>query len=514
MPSTGKSPTPRFCIDLFAGAGGLSLGLEQAGYTSVLAVEKSDMAAQTYYENLVRGKHGNPSMPWDEFHPVAPTDVDAARRLQLQISMGLAVAGTSDVLQQMDAVRDRLRAARCDAGLEGEELDLIAGGPPCQGFSLAGLRNPNDRRNQLPYEFLEFVEQLRPRAVLIENVAGIGQAFRSKGQASPVLLELVEALKGLEYHPQVWRLNAQHFGVAQHRPRIMIAAVRGDLLDAAAVDATTWADQWKSEFAASGPPKAKTIWDQGPKKLEFAPAKECVKTAVPVRKVLSGLARTATYPPAGNGAEPDGASPSRRPANHYLRRHGPRTTARFALAQYLAERGVSDNIFHDASEEAGLARVEHELRTKGLERPVLGAKLSKLLVEAGIDPKQPLFDVVVALKTGKHSQRPLRADKPAPTMMSLPDDHIHYAAPRTLTVREMAQIQSFPATYRFYGKETTGAARRKTEVVQYTQVGNAVPPKMAKAVTRHLRRFLDDLDRRASSRKGRSSRASAASRAG
>ena len=513
MPSTGKSPTPRFCIDLFAGAGGLSLGLEQAGYTSVLAVEKSDMAAQTYYENLVRDKHGNPSMPWEEFHPVAATDAEAAHRLQRQISMGLAVAGTYDVLQQIDAVRDRLRAVRHAAKLEGEELDLIAGGPPCQGFSLAGLRNPNDRRNQLPYEFLEFVEQLRPRAVLIENVAGIGQAFRSKGQASPVLLELVEALKRLNYHPQVWRLNAQHFGVAQHRPRIMIAAIRADLLEAAEINAESWPEDWTSDFALPGGSTASVRWAVGAREPEFSPAAGQVKSAVPVKKVLERFARTATYPPE-TSEDTVMTGGSRRPTNHYLRRHGPRTTARFALAQFLAARGIPDNLFHDASKPGGLRHISRVIEFKKLEQPDLGPELRQLLEDADIDPKAPLVDIIAELKTGKHSQRPLRPEKPAPTMMSLPDDHIHYAQPRTLTVREMAEIQSFPTWFRFYGKETTGAARRKTEVVQYTQVGNAVPPKMAKAVTRHLLKFLDTLDKRANSRKRRSSRASAASRAG
>jgi DNA (cytosine-5)-methyltransferase 1 len=68
----------------------------------------------------------------------------------------------------------------------------------------------------------------------------------------------------------------------------------------------------------------------------------------------------------------------------------------------------------------------------------------------------------------------------------LPDDYIHFDEPRTLTVREMARIQSFPDSFVFYGKETTGAHRRRVEVPQYTQVGNAVPPLMAKAVAAHI----------------------------
>lgn len=513
MPSPDAGPTTRFCIDLFAGAGGLSLGLRDAGFTHVLAVEKSDMAARTFYENLVRGQHGAPDIHWSDFHPETGTEDEALHRLKDQVASGLAVAGTGEVLGVMEAVEQRIRDVRVANGLQGTDLDLIAGGPPCQGFSLAGMRNPNDQRNQLPYQFLEFVERLSPRAVIIENVSGIGQAFRSKGHASPVLHDLVRALGVLGYHAQVWRLNARHFGVAQNRPRIMIAALRRDLLALGNVDVAAWPDEWASGLRQQKDEQQDVLWRAEPIRLQ--PDEACATDELPVRAVLDDIRSLATYPPrdgraaghAGAGcAQPGGI------ANHYLRRHGARATARFGLAAHLAAHDYPDNLFYLVTQPEGEKKLAAIIGDH--QHPQLDMALVRLLQTADVNPTMPMNEVIAQLATRKHSQRPLRADQPAPTMMSLPDDHVHYAVPRTLTVREMARIQSFPDDFVFYGKETTGSARRRIEVPQYTQVGNAVPPKMAAAVGRHLRLVLDQLDARISNQPGLSSGDPVLSRAG
>ena len=93
-----------------------------------------------------------------------------------------------------------------------------------------------------------------------------------------------------------------------------------------------------------------------------------------------------------------------------------------------------------------------------------------------------LLNLIMSLGTKKHSQRPLMWTSPSPTIVSLPDDYVHPDRPRTMTVREMARFQSFPDSFEFRSKETTGSHRRRFEVPQYTQVGNAVPPKLGQAV--------------------------------
>ena len=80
---------------------------------------------------------------------------------------------------------------------------------------------------------------------------------------------------------------------------------------------------------------------------------------------------------------------------------------------------------------------------------------------------------------------------PSPTVLTLPDDLVHYDKNRILTVREMARLQSFDDSFEFLGKRTTGGARRKLETPQYTLVGNAVPPLLAKAIADEIMKNLN-----------------------
>jgi DNA (cytosine-5)-methyltransferase 1 len=91
-----------------------------------------------------------------------------------------------------------------------------------------------------------------------------------------------------------------------------------------------------------------------------------------------------------------------------------------------------------------------------------------------------------ALGLRKHTFTPLAADQPSPTVTTLPDDILHYAEPRILTVRELARLQSFPDWFSFKGKYTTGGPLRKKDCPRYTQVGNAVPPLVAEAIGKTL----------------------------
>jgi DNA (cytosine-5)-methyltransferase 1 len=113
-------------------------------------------------------------------------------------------------------------------------------------------------------------------------------------------------------------------------------------------------------------------------------------------------------------------------------------------------------------------------------------------------------DIPSELRTKKFAQRvlPRRWDKSGPsiTATSLADDYVHYSQPRTLTVREWARLQTFPDWYRFAGSRTTGGRRRagdpsigdwSRDVPKYTQIGNAVPVLLAKAVGEHLRDLLE-----------------------
>jgi DNA (cytosine-5)-methyltransferase 1 len=106
------------------------------------------------------------------------------------------------------------------------------------------------------------------------------------------------------------------------------------------------------------------------------------------------------------------------------------------------------------------------------------------------DTDKDLVDVILRLGTRKHTQKVVPANRPAPTVVTLPDDYIHPSQPRIMTVRELARIQSFPDWFEFRAKETTGGTRRRVDVPQYSQVGNAVPPLLAQAVGEVVKRLL------------------------
>jgi len=165
--------------------------------------------------------------------------------------------------------------------------------------------------------------------------------------------------------------------------------------------------------------------------------------------------------------------------NHNKRNHSEQVRERFMLYQYLSSQGITTKVLNIPSSRNNVKSSFDELRS------ILSCAQFPAKNKAGVRLAMNLDELaqlVINLNTRKHSQRPLIWDLPSPTMVSLPDDFVHPIIPRTLSVREMARIQSFPDAFEFRSKETTGSHRRRFEVPQYTQVGNAVPPLMARAV--------------------------------
>ncbi|MGD9933964.1 MAG: DNA cytosine methyltransferase [Dehalococcoidia bacterium] len=452
-------------VDLFAGCGGLSLGLERAGFELVLAVEKSVMAAQTFYHNFVRRLPAQAEVDreWAEFCSLPPSE---------QANHRLVVGEVGRVLSE-GALLEKFRE---------HEIDLVAGGPPCQGFSMAGRRDPSDARNSLPWAFLEFVDLLHPKAVIIENVVGIGQDFVKHGAEAPFAqLRLALEDTGPGYVVQPMRVNAMHFGVPQQRPRMLLVGLRSDL-------ASSWRLRrglpfWRSEHLGTpllapmrhpGTPRTvdDALWDitdsgyihgcsEGrykDKAGQYAAMMRCDRSWIP--------------------SLPE-SLPAPEPSNHVLRKHGSGIRLRFQIYQYLQMAGIKSKIMNIPRE----TRLPLEERRARVSAALVGAPLPAIVPTGRLaDTLEELTSLIMSNGTRKHSQRALRAKHPAPTMMSLPDDFVHHLSPRTLTVREMARLQSFPDAFEFRSKETTGSDRRRFEVPQYTQVGNAVPPLLAEAV--------------------------------
>lgn len=170
--------SPVRVIDLYAGAGGLAEGFRRArGYHVVAAVESDEDAAETLRAN----------------HPATHVDTSDIREL-----------GDIDVLELADG-----------------PIDVVVGGPPCQGFSVSGQRRPGHESEELLFEFSRLVEQLEPAAFLIENVPGL-LSFRG----GLVMDRLLERLRGVGpgrgFDVTVATLDAARYGVPQHRRRVFI----------------------------------------------------------------------------------------------------------------------------------------------------------------------------------------------------------------------------------------------------------------------------------------------------
>jgi DNA (cytosine-5)-methyltransferase 1 len=184
-------------VDLFAGCGGLSLGFLKAGWRGIFAIEKSPDAFTTYQSNLLEKTIAG-EIDWPKWLPQKNMTVEFVLR------------------EYMDKIQEIA-----------PKVDLITGGPPCQGFSMAGMRRPTDPRNRLVYRFLDFVQAIEPKFVLLENVDGIKHPFRKgmkvKNKPAPSD-KIVRRLRKLGYSSEWITLEANRFGVPQNRSRSFLLA--------------------------------------------------------------------------------------------------------------------------------------------------------------------------------------------------------------------------------------------------------------------------------------------------
>lgn len=453
-------------VDLFSGCGGLSLGIERAGGDLLLAVEKSDMAARTLYHNF--------------FQPVLHPDdwkTYLKHPLELQAKHGVAVSELGRVLEN-DGLMD---------GLAAEELDLVVGGPPCQGFSLAGRRNPDDVRNKLPWEYLAFVERTSPKAVVIENVVGMSHRFSTAEDSA--FSQLQQALRetGAGYEVQGVAVNAVHYGAPQSRPRLMIIGLRRDIAAAKGILSTgdlwrsTFLDEMSSSFVPPLAPQPTVRRQEAPTVADAIADLQSVLPEVHSARTEAFRSQIRTKETWGLPAAPHGHSG---PGNQSPRRHGPKTQDRFRLYQWMRDNSIPPRMLTDLAR--GLTTDDEALhRMKNTEFPAVALDGVKIA-----EDKHEILLEMKRLATRKHSQKALNWNDQAPTVVTLPDDYVHPSVPRIFTVRELARFQGFPDDFEFQGKETTGSLRRRVEVPQYSQVGNAVSPFLAHAVGRMIAKAL------------------------
>lgn len=447
-------------VDLFAGCGGLSVGLESQGGKLIFALERSPMAAETFMRNLI-----TPEMTDLEWQKFLSADINK------QLDNHLLVKDINDIASSPEVTNS----------LNKLDVDLVAGGPPCQGFSMAGRRKHDDLRNNLPWKFLEIVDAADPKIVIIENVLGMNQRFSSQGEDSTsAFAQVAEALEstGRGYIVQKLLLNAKHFGAAQNRPRLFLIGLRSDLAEKTGITASRTI--WKSDFQdkISAPPT-----------LAPAPTLNSAEERT-VEQALAGFIPggrpTSGYVAELADAEFWGIPSVAAPANTNRRTHGERATLKFELYLALNRLNLPSVLMRDGlSPSKESLRQEYRSHLKDLSYPILKTTGAVLASSA-----EQFWTEIERHKTKKHSQRVLQAKTAAPTVITSPDDYIHPTEPRVLSVRELARFQGFPEAFTFRAKETTGGMKRAVEVPQYSQVGNAVSPYVGRALGVLVKRIL------------------------
>lgn len=383
-------------IDLFCGAGGLSCGLEQAGFTPVLASEIEPVFAATYKIN----------------HPRVTV-----------IQGDIKNIGIGEI--------DRI----CG---ETGDIDLVAGGPPCQGYSIvAPERTVNDPRNHLFKEFLRIVEYVRPKAVLIENVPGI--VSFEKGL---IVKQLYERLAEMGYKTEHKILCAAHYGVPQMRFRTFFVSMLG----------------WDREIKFPYPTHRANVHQNftDAKKLCFNPGPLQQIYLLPQVGVIDAIG---DLPAISDGEKQDEFGYDMDPQTlfqKYARNGSDRITSHYCARLSNVNKERLKHIPQGGS----WRDIPFELLPKGLQRA----------------------------KRSDHTKRygRLSPDGLCSTIQTKCDPHwgcfFHPTQERVISVREAARLQSFPDQVRFMGNMTE----------QYKQVGNAVPPLLGNAIGNCVKKMLKE----------------------
>lgn len=396
-------------IDLFSGAGGLSLGLYQAGWHGLFAIEKNAFAFETLKFNLIDHKK---HFDWPEWLPQSPHDIN-------------------EVLKNYSQELSDLQGS----------VDLVAGGPPCQGFSMAGKRVKEDVRNQLVFSYIKFIKLVKPKMILFENVKGFTYAFSDNkhNNSESYAHKVICALEGLGYNVKPHVIDFSEYGVPQRRKRFILVGVRKDV---------------------GSPEHFEKLLKSN--RDGFLRSKG-INATVSLREAISDLLRS-------NGVMP---TPDRK--GFFSGKYGHVELSdyeKLMRGDYPETHEVpNSHSFANHSEDKRCC-FEHLLA----EYPVRGKRIDGKARD-GWGIKQRGITV-------------LDPNAVSPTITGQPDDYLHYSEPRIMTVRECARIQSFPDWYEIKKKYTTGGKMRKVEVPRYSQVGNAIPPLFAEQAGLVLKQML------------------------
>lgn len=395
-------------IDLFAGSGGFGLGFKMAGFSVPMSLELDAWACDTLRYNY-------PKM--------------------LVIQEDILNFNTSSSVTNI-----------CPS-----EPDIIIGGPPCQGFSIAGpaIKDPKDPRNSLFKNFAQWISFLEPKAFVMENVKGL--LTRKNAEGKKVIDIITTTFAELGYFVEVWLLNAAEYGVPQTRERVFVVGN-------------------KTGKELGTPRKTHSLNLLNKKGIQLS-----VFESVDILPAINLWDAISDLPPleAREGEEEQNFILEAQNEYQYLMRNYSQTLYNHVAMEH-SQRLVERFKHIKWGESSSDAPQEHGARKRNGNGDLSGINYDQ-------------------------NNRRLHPYKPSHTIAaSFYANFIHPFQHRNLTAREGARIQSFPDTYRFIGKKTVVSHKllqreerfNEKFLCQYNQIGNAVPPLLAKSIALHLQEKL------------------------
>jgi DNA (cytosine-5)-methyltransferase 1 len=330
--------------------------------------------------------------------------------------------------------------------------DVIIGGPPCQGFSYAGpTKDPKDPRNSLFKNFAHWVEVLQPKVFVMENVRGLLTGKNDKGEK--VIDIVTTSFKAIGYTVNIWELNAANYGVPQNRERIFVVGSRIGV-------------------EISEPPITHYLPAQ--KKMLNGKAKT-LKQAINVQKAIGDLPKLK----AGEGDEVTNFRT--KPKNDFQK----------------LSRGKTEKLFNHVT------MVHTKRVVERYEQILNGLTLDEIPEELQVRRRNGNGEISESEYNSNY--RHLRPEMISYTIpASFYSNFVHPKQPRNITSREAARLQSFPDNYVFKGKRTQISSKllkqlgkeNENYLSQYNQIGNAVPPLLAKAIANRIFKFFSTIARK------------------
>lgn len=395
-------------LDLFAGAGGFGLGFRLASdrYKIICSLEIDKWAVKTLKANNVE---------------------------QQKIIQGN--------IREYNT-REKIRAASPSTP------DIIIGGPPCQGFSVAGpAKDPKDPRNSLFKNFVQWVDVLKPKVFVMENVRGLLTRKNEKGEK---VIEIIKStFETIGYTVSIWELNAANYGVPQNRERVFVVGNRfGVQIQEPSI--THYLPEEKKKLNG----KAKTL-----------------KRAIKVIRAIGDLPKLQ----AGEGSEE--AVFITPPKNKFQK----------------TIRGDTNTLYNHVT-------MSHTDRLVKRYKEILkGLSLEDIPRELQVRKRNGNGKISdIEYNSNYRHLKPKMVSYTIPA--SFYSNFVHPNQPRNITSREAARLQSFPDSYVFKGKRTQISSKllkqqgkeNENHLSQYNQIGNAVPPILAKAVAKRVLTFISE----------------------